>query len=392
MKKHEIELRIIVFGVLVLVNGLFGSACELNEKGNSDKSSLFALFDGSATRGRKCFVYVANSGSNTVSAYVSSNRTGKLEPIGSIGTGSVPYAITTDPAGNFVYVANHDSKNISIYSIDAESGLLTETSDSPIATPCSPGALTFNENFFTYAYIANTDASLVTPYRADWTTGGLTYLNYLNPISCTNYSWAITCDPSGNFVYVANRDSSIISFFAIDLSTGDLKSIAGSPIASDSSPTSIVINPSGTFLYAANYGSHKVTAYAIDSTGALTLIGSYSAGTNPMSVAMDPSGKFVYVANLNSNNVSVYSIDTLTGALTEISGSPFDNGPDCLCPFSISVEPSGKFAYVANNYTGNVLVYSINAKSGALTRVGSPVATGQWPFSIITVQKIKETL
>ena len=77
-----------------------------------------------------------------------------------------------------------------------------------------------------------------------------------------------------------------------------------------------------------------------------------TGGVGPQSVAVDPTGKFAYVANegcLTSlpGNVSMYTINPTTGALTSI-GSPVatDFGAD-----SVAVDPSGKFAYVANGGT-----------------------------------------
>ena len=95
-------------------------------------------------------------------------------------------------------------------------------------------------------------------------------------------------------------------------------------------------------------------------------------------MAVDPTGKFAYVANANSNNVSAYSIGA-NGALTPVPGSPFAAG---TCPISVAVDPTGKFAYVANADTNNVSAYSIGA-NGALTPVpGSPFAAGSFPSSV----------
>jgi 6-phosphogluconolactonase len=78
-----------------------------------------------------------------------------------------------------------------------------------------------------------------------------------------------------------------------------------------------------------------------------------------LSVAIDPTGKFVYVANAGSGNVSAYSIGA-NGALTPISGSPFAAGGESVAePFSLAVDPTGKFAYVANGVGANVVAYSI---------------------------------
>jgi 6-phosphogluconolactonase (cycloisomerase 2 family) len=53
-------------------------------------------------------------------------------------------------------------------------------------------------------------------------------------------------------------------------------------------------------------------------SGALTSKGTIPAGLSPISIAIDPSGKFAYVANFDSHNVSMYRIDAATGALTLI--------------------------------------------------------------------------
>ena len=56
--------------------------------------------------------------------------------------------------------------------------------------------------------------------------------------------------------------------------------------------------------------------------------------------------QFVYVANFYSNLVSAYSIGS-TGSLTPVPGSPF--GEDAAVgPVSVAVDPTAKFAYVAN--------------------------------------------
>jgi len=80
-----------------------------------------------------------------------------------------------------------------------------------------------------------------------------------------------------------------------------------------------------------------VAAYSITpGSGALTLSGSpVAAGLLPASIVLDPSGQFAYVANDNSNDISVYAVDSTTGALTPVSGSPFAAGNQ---PRSIAID------------------------------------------------------
>ena len=55
--------------------------------------------------------------------------------------------------------------------------------------------------------------------------------------------------------------------------------------------------------------------------------------------------QFVYVANGTDGTVSGYTMNPVSGALFAIAGSPFAAGAE---PISVAVDPSGKFAYVAN--------------------------------------------
>jgi 6-phosphogluconolactonase len=121
-------------------------------------------------------------------------------------------------------------------------------------------------------------------------------------------------------------------------------------------------------------------------TGSPFLAGEFS-GDFTFSVTVDPSGKFAYVGNYSSNSISAFTINTNTGALTAISGSPFAAGAS---PQSVTVDSSGKFAYVANFNSNDVSAFTINASSGALTPVGSPVPTaGVSPYSVVTTGKIQ---
>ena len=99
-------------------------------------------------------------------------------------------------------------------------------------------------------------------------------------------------------------------------------------------------------------------------------------GAIPRSVAVDPTGRFAYVADSNSNNVSMYTIDPVTGILQSVGTIAAGTFPS-----SVTVDPSGKFAYVANLDSKNVSMYTINPTSGALTSIGT-VATGLGPNSI----------
>ena len=137
------------------------------------------------------------------------------------------------------------------------------------------------------------------------------------------------------------------------------------------------------YAYVANTVDNALSIYKVSAgTGKLeqlTTSGTMSVlpSISPTLVAVDPSNRFAYVANSGSHDVSAYSINMSTGALTFIGSAPAG-----LNPISVAVAPSGRFLYVANQ-NGGVSAFRINATTGALTSVGPDVAAGGEPFSVI---------
>src|SRR5712692_11734905 len=96
-----------------------------------------------------------------------------------------------------------------------------------------------------------------------------------------------------------------------------------------------------------------MTARSLMVTKRLLFLGTVLIGLIGASTALwGQTGGFAYVANCAAfcgggglSNVSGYSIDGTTGALVPVAGSPFPAGQ---AAFSVTVHPTGQFAYVAN--------------------------------------------
>ena len=151
-------------------------------------------------------------------------------------------------------------------------------------------------------------------------------------------------------------------------------------------PQSIAVNPAGTFAYVANAGcvggaAGYVSMYTIDpTTGVLASIGPPVSSQDATAgwVTVNPSGKFAYVTNTgdwftSDGSVATYTINATTGALTFV-GAISGNCPGLCMPLSAAVDPSGKFAYVPNGdgvLPTNVAMYTINATTGVLASIGT---------------------
>jgi 6-phosphogluconolactonase len=190
-----------------------------------------------------------------------------------------------------------------------------------------------------------------------------------------------------------------ISGYTIDETTGALSEIPGSPFASDIGTRYMVVTPSGKFAYAVNNAFQvngtiltlNVQAYSIDmTTGALTRVGDpVELQGIPRSIAMHPSGRAIFVA-LDPQNpadqvgngprIAGFAIDAATGVLSSIGSTPLYGRPS-----NITIDPSGRFAYVSQQGedsarpNGIISAYAIDSTTGAMSEIaGSPYATSDW--------------
>jgi 6-phosphogluconolactonase (cycloisomerase 2 family) len=91
------------------------------------------------------FVYSANQGSNDVSAFKATSGAltqvagspFPVEPAGSVGTPQ-PVFLTVDESNTFLYVANFGSSSISAFGIKSSDGTLGLITDSPFVQGIAP--------------------------------------------------------------------------------------------------------------------------------------------------------------------------------------------------------------------------------------------------------------
>ena len=137
-----------------------------------------------------------------------------------------------------------------------------------------------------------------------------------------------------------------------------------------------------------------VYAYTINAaSGVLTLISGSpftSAINSPDSVEVDPTGRFLMVADgccPNAAGITVFNINATNGKLTVVAGSPFLPPSGTSEPTGVTVDPTGRYVYVANGGsfgTGGATAYSIDASTGKLTFLGTELPGGSAPWAITT--------
>jgi 6-phosphogluconolactonase len=336
-------------------------------------------------------------GVSCVGASAIDSATGALTSTGAAPLCSVPIQVpivpdgemAVEPQGKFLYVANPNGQIgfLDTLAIDRNSGAVTYVQSGEQveirAVAADPsGKFLFVSNDGPGGLSGGIGAAMIDP-----ASGALTFPSgggYLFP---NGEPGPLTVDPLGRFVYVAFGSSqNMVVALSFNSTTGALSQIA-SPVALDGYRW-VVAHPSGRFLYVVSDTSNSIAAFNVDpANGTLTPIAGspFPAGSDPSSAAVDPSGNYLYVANDVSNDISAYTIDHSSGQLTPISGSPF---PTRQAPTAVAIEPLGHFLYVSSgdfiNASAGVSAYEIGS-TGALTEIsGSPFTTAFGTYAVIS--------
>jgi 6-phosphogluconolactonase len=183
---------------------------------------------------------------------------------------------------------------------------------------------------------------------------------------------------------VADSALGAISTYAVNSTTGALSSV-GVPINFGRTLSSTSFDPSGKFAYVSDQSANKTFIFGVDGdSGALSLLGSTSGrrGTVSFSMSRDLARitrlpRFAYIANQGSGDVSAFTIDARSGALAYARATATGQRPVAL-----GISPFGKYVYAVNQLSSTVSQYSINDSNGGLAAIGPDIATGAEPGAI----------
>lgn len=129
--------------------------------------------------------------------------------------------------------------------------------------------------------------------------------------------------PNGKFAYCIEELSGTVSVYKHN--NGKLDKVQRIEAHSDAfkegfNSGDIHISPDGRFLYASNRGEeNNIAIFSIEKNGILKTIGYQSTfGRTPRIFVIDAAGKFLIVANQTTGNLVVFKRDAVTGLLKKI--------------------------------------------------------------------------
>ncbi len=326
------------------------------------------------------------------------------------------------------------SKGIYVYKFNTVTGTSTEVST---ISAKNPSYLSLSpDGKHLYATDENETGGAVGAYAFESSTGQLAFLNSQSSNgTCPCY---VSGDKSGKWVFVANYCSGSLSALPVNSDGSLAPAVQtiqqigkGKDTARQESGHvhSTIFSPDGKFLLTANLGTDQEHIYSFDPAQSTPLsepadsVATLAAGSGPRHIAFHPIRQEVYILSELSGTIDAFHYDSVSGKLTHFqrlrtTPSDFKGDPgsadihisgdglflyatnrgvsNTIAVFAIRkdgrlilkqvstvkgkhprnfvIDPTGHFLLVANRDTDNIVLFSINKKTGLLTYTGKQIS------------------
>ena len=305
-------------------------------------------------------------------------------------------------ASTYVYVGTAVDGNIGVYTLEANGTLKQrETVELGPKSPSTPLAVSPDKQFL-FAGVRTKPFAVVT-FGIDKKTGALKKLSS-GPVAHSPVYLSV--DKEGHYLLEASYPDSLVSINAVE-KDGQV----GEP--SQVLPTarfahSIITDRTNQWAFAPHLGSDQIFQFKFDGkAGKLTpnspATVQMKAGSGPRHIVMSNDNKFAYLLSEMTGTITTLALNTKSGLLSVVSevsilpadsslvpgiarlppgeppGPPHDASND-ICASDLHLTPNGKFLYAAERTSSTISTFSVDGKTGKLTRLaGTP--TEKWPRS-----------
>lgn len=192
---------------------------------------------------------------------------------------------------------------------------------------------------------------------------------------------SVTFSPDNRFVYICDLGLDRIFRYRFDLATAVLTPDGETATSPGAGPRHAKFSRDGKFLHVINELNGSISTYAANlATGELTHVQTVPTlpadftGTNTCAeIRLSADERFVYGSNRGHDSLVAYARDPAQGTLTLVQ-TIASGGKH---PRNFNLTPDGAWLICANKDSDNVVVFRVDAATGKLAPVGTPVAVPQ---------------
>ena len=282
----------------------------------------------------------------SVSAYEIDAKTGGLKKLNVISSGgATPCHLVVDKTGKMLAFANYGSGSVGSAAIKPDGSLddkvsIAQHKGSSIdrerqTGPHAHATVISKDNKF--LFVPELGLDQVMSYRLNPTNVAVTpndppFLKIKSGSGPRHFAFA----PGGKYAFVNNEMASTVTALTYDPARGSFQeqqTISTLPkgFSGQSTTAESEVDAKGRFLYVSNRGHDSIAVFAIGTDGKLTEVEHASTqGKTPRNFKIDPTGQYLLAANQDSGSVVEFKIDAKTGKLTPTGKTLQIPAPVCL--------------------------------------------------------------
>jgi 6-phosphogluconolactonase len=348
--------------------GVAGAAGAVSGTGGHTASSAGSAGAGGAAALGPEVVYVSGYGSD-ITVFGLDRGTGALKKLSSVAGGMSPSYLAIAPNGHFLYAINEvDAPNsvVVAFKIDATDGHLTKINSAKTGGSGAPFlAVDPSGQWIAVAHYTSGETSIL-PIGMDGGVSAASDVDKGPGAGCMQAHHAVF-DASGTHLLVPCLGSNFVIQFKF--SAGKLSYNDPATVAVSGGPRHLALSPDEHHAYVLSELSSSITSFSYDATtGRLSdpqvIDSSHTTPGESAQIVVHPSGPWLYASNRKENSLGLFSIDAQGRPHAETFETDM-----IATPRDFSIDPLGHFLILANqDDPQNVLVYSIDATNGHLTR------------------------
>ncbi|MFJ8750402.1 lactonase family protein [Streptomyces sp. NPDC102441] len=189
----------------------------------------------------------------------------------------------------------------------------------------------------------------------------------------------VLADPSGKWVLSVDLGTDSVRVCALDPGTGSLRLHTETALRPGTGPRHLAFHPSGGHAYVLNELEPTVTVCSWDAAGGrLEPLGETqvlphdhdegdAVRTYPSEVVVSRDGRFLWTANRGHDSISVLTLDETAEKPVLVAAV----GCGGRWPRDLTLDPTGQWLYAANEHSGNVSWFAVDAETGVPAHAGS---------------------